>query len=195
MKLCHPCRLLLPVSGTLLIIPFVFPEELGNGIILSIFYFLGICFFLLNFPRLSEFMNEKPIYIEDLVLANEGENSHRFKNIYINIMIIVLSLLCALFAQYVTTKGLYEKPLVEILGIIGGNLILYVKIQHVVGRVLINLCHCVKEQHEMTSISRSGSFIDSFGSGLNSIHSFRPKSVSPDIIETNIDDVFGISRH
>lgn len=110
-------------------------------------------------------------------------------------MIIVLSLLCALFAQYVTTKGLYEKPLVEILGIIGGNLILYVKIQHVVGRVLINLCHCVKEQHEMTSISRSGSFIDSFGSGLNSIHSFRPKSVSPDIIETNIDDVFGISRH
>lgn len=179
MKLCHPYRLLLPVSGTLVVIPIFFSEQLNGRIFTSIFYFLGIYFFLLNFPRLCEIMNDKPIYIEDLVITTEGDNRHKFKNAYVNIMILVLSILCALFVQYISSRSLYEKPLIEILGIIGGNLILYVKIQNIVGRIFINICHCVKEQHETTTLSRSSSFCER-------------NENNHTVIETDIDEAFSM---
>jgi len=173
MKVCHPVRLLLPVSATALVIPFLFPDKLNEYVWVPICYFFGTYFFFINFPRLGEIMHEKPIWLEDLILATGGQGSHAFRNIYSNIMNAVLALLFALFAEYVITQGIRHLPVIEIMGIIGGNLVLYVKIQHTVGKMLINVCHCMKEKHEERIIDSAVSIEEST------------------ISETNIDDVFG----
>lgn len=173
MKVCHPVRLLLPISATALVIPFLFPDKLNEYVWVPICYFFGTYFFFINFPRFGEIMHEKPIWLEDLILATGGQGSHSFRNIYSNIMNAVLALLFALFAEYVITQGIRHLPVVEIMGIVGGNLVLYVKIQHTVGKMLISVCHCMKEKHE----ERLSDSVDSV-------------EVST-IVETNIDSVFG----
>ena len=175
MKLCHPIRLLLPISVASLVVPFLFPGKLNEYVWVPIFYFFGTYFFFINFPRLGEIMHEKPIWLEDLIVATGGEGRLAFRNIYSNIMNAVLALLFALFAEYVITQGIRHLPVVEIMGIVGGNLILYVKIQHTVGKILINVCHCMKEKHE-ERVSESSISVD-----------------GPSITETNIDNAFGFN--
>jgi len=143
--ICSPIRILLPISGVLMTLPFVLSPKLINYVTIPIFYFFGTYFVFLNFPSISENFQQKPIYLEDLA-DKSGLVNDKFKNIYGCLMNFVLAVLFASFAEYVIIKGIRDKPIVEIMAIIGGNLALYVKTQQTVGKGLLKLCHFLKEK-------------------------------------------------
>ena len=145
-KVLSPIRLLLPISGTLFALPFIFEKDLLLYTTLPLFYFLGLYFFLLNFPGLAESMHKKPLYMEDLEIARLGVATpdRRFQHIYSIIMNFLLAAVFAGLAEYVILNNVRKKPIVEALGIIGGNLGLYYKIQSNLGGVMIWICHKYK---------------------------------------------------
>lgn len=139
-----PIRLLLPVSGVILTLPFVFDNELLNYYSFPVFGFFGSYFFFLNFPSIGELLHTKPIYVDDLVLSLDDSEDHTFKQIYSAVMNLILSILVAGFSEYIIIQGVRDKSIIEICGIIGGNLSLYMKTQNVIGKLLLNLCNKLK---------------------------------------------------
>jgi len=145
-KVLSPIRLLLPISAGLFALPFIFEKDLLVYTTLPLFYFLGIYFFLLNFPGLAESMHKRPLYIEDLEIARIGVDTpdRRFQHVYSIIMNFLLAAVFAGLAEYMILNNVREKTIVEALGVIGGNLGLYYKIQSNLGRVMIGICHKYK---------------------------------------------------
>lgn len=145
-KVLSPIRLLLPISGTLFALPFIFQKDLLLITTLPLFYFLGLYFFLLNFPGIAESTHKRPLYIEDLEIARLDASTpdRTFQHIYSIIMNFLLAALFAGLTEYVILNDIREKPLVEALGIIGGNLGLYYKIQNNLGNMMIWICHKYK---------------------------------------------------
>lgn len=145
-KVLSPLRLLLPISGTLFALPFIFEKDLLLYTTLPLFYFLGLYFFLLNFPGLAESLHKRPLYLEDLEIARLGTATpdRTFQNIYSIIMNFLLAALFAGLAEYIILNDIREKPIVEAFGVIGGNLGLYYKIQTTLGKVMIWICHKYK---------------------------------------------------
>jgi hypothetical protein len=147
---CQNRRLaLLPISGVLFTFPWIFMEALLNFYLFPLFYFFGAYFVFVNFPQIGEALHSKPVYIEDLILTTLKTSDETFKTIYITIMNVILSGLFAFFAEYVMLQGIREKPMIELLAIIGGNLSLYMRTQDVVGNLLLNLCHCLKDRERV----------------------------------------------
>ena len=67
-----------------------------------------------------------------------------FQHIYSIVMNFILAALFAGLTEYVILNDVREKPIVEALGVIGGNLGLYYKIQNTVGGIMICICHKYK---------------------------------------------------
>ena len=113
---------------------------------IPLFYFLGLYFFLLNFPGLAESLHKRPLYMEDLEIARLGAATpdRTFQHIYSIVMNFILAALFAGLTEYVILNDIREKPIVEALGVIGGNLGLYYKIQGTVGGIMIWICHKYK---------------------------------------------------
>jgi hypothetical protein len=145
-EICSPIRILLPISGVLITLPVFLKDELINYITIPIFYFFGTYFIFVNFPSVSEKFQQKPIYLEDLADNSGIVVKNKFKNIYGCLMNFVLAILFASFAEYVIIQGIRDKAIVEIMAIVGGNLALYVKTQQTIGKVLLKICHCLKEK-------------------------------------------------
>lgn len=145
-KVLSPIRLLLPVSGALFALPFIFQKDLLLYTTLPLFYFLGLYFFLLNFPGLAESLHRRPLHLEDLEMARLGSATpdRTFQHIYSIVMNFILAALFAGLTEYIILNNIREKPIVEALGIIGGNLGLYYKLQGWVGGVMICICHKCK---------------------------------------------------
>ena len=141
-KFFAPIRWLLPLAVVLFALPFVFKENLMFATV-PLFYFLGLYFILLNFPKITESINKKPLYIEDLKDEIYGENS-KFYYSYVVLMNFILAALFAGLAEYVLVKGLKNKPVAEILAVVGGNISLYMKIQHSSGKIILKICNCCK---------------------------------------------------
>ena len=149
-ELCSPIRLLLPVSGLFLALPCIFRDELMNFYSIPVFYFFGSYFFFLNFPSIGEILHGKPIYVQDLIVNNDNSSviDHSFKKTYTVLMNFILAVLFSLFSEYILIKGIEEKPVVEILGIVGGNISLYLKAQNTIGKILLKLCYSMKEDRK-----------------------------------------------
>ncbi len=145
-KVLSPIRLLLPISGTLFALPFIFEKDLLLYTTIPLFYFLGLYFFLLNFPGLVESLHKRPLYMEVLEIARLGAATpdRTFQHIYSIVMNFILAALFAGLTEYVILNDVREKPIVEALGVIGGNLGLYYKIQNTVGGIMICICHKYK---------------------------------------------------
>ena len=153
-------KYLLPISAFLLISPLIFPEQLVNYITLPIFYFFGMFFLLINFRQVGEFLYRKPIYLDDLVVEHRMirlQNPTIFTGIYNDntlqltygvVMNFILAFLFALFSEYIVVKDVRQLPIIEIFGIIGGNLSLYFRVQSIVGKVIIKIFHIFKERIE-----------------------------------------------
>ena len=153
-------KYLLPISAFLLISPLIFPEQLVNYITLPIFYFFGMFFLLINFRQVGEFLYRKPIYLEDLVVEHRMirlQNPTIFTGVYNDntlqltygvVMNFILAFLFALFSEYIVVKDVRQLPIIEIFGIIGGNLSLYFRVQSIVGKVIIKIFHIFKERME-----------------------------------------------
>ena len=145
-KVLSPIRLLLPVSGALFALPFIFQKDTLLYTTLPLFYFLGLYFLLLNFPGLVESLHRRPLHLEDLEMARLGTTTpdRTFQNMYSIVMNFFLAALFAGLTEYIVLNDIREKSIVEALGIIGGNLGLYYKIQGWVGGVMIYICHKCK---------------------------------------------------
>lgn len=139
-KICAPVRILLPISGLLFVVPFVFEKDSLLVTTMPLSYFLGLYFFLINFPGISESIHTRPLYIEDLKME-ESNHSEKFQKIYTILMNFLLASLFAGLAEYMIIQNILDKPLIEALGIIGGNLGIYYKLQRTIGGIMIALCH------------------------------------------------------
>ena len=139
-------KFLLPISFFLFILPFIFPNELVNFISLPIFYFFASFFALVNFKSIGEILYNKPIYLEDLVLEHKDIIDDTFMLIYGVVMNFILSLLFAMFSEYIVIKDIKNLSIIEIFGIIGGNLSLYFRIQSITGKIIIKIFYYMKEK-------------------------------------------------
>lgn len=141
-------RLLLLPSAAMFIVP-IFLKQLQNVVGIASMYFTGSLFLLINFPCLSTRLHSKPIFIEDLVM----ENDMRYKKVYEMIMIFFLSVLLAIFADYLYVKGINTSPF-EFLALIGGNSSLYLRLQDVVGKIILKIAYYYKnrEENEMLDV-------------------------------------------
>lgn len=156
-KLLSPIRLLIPISSGLFIVPFIV-DDFMIYYTFPLCYFFGAYFFFLNFPRIAEVLHQKPLYLEDLAIAQGGMLDRKFQGWYSIAMNFILALLFSSFAEYVIIQGIRKKPIVEIMAIVGGNISLYMKTQNVVGKFLIMMCHCMKEEEIIKrKLSDSGS--------------------------------------
>lgn len=127
----------------------MFLQQLQNVVGIASMYFTGSLFLLINFPCLSTRLHSKPIFIEDLVM----ENDMRYKKVYEMIMIFFLSVLLAIFADYLYVKGVNTSPF-EFLALIGGNSSLYLRLQDVVGKIILKIAYYYKnlEENEMLDV-------------------------------------------
>ena len=145
-KICAPIRLTLPLSGVLFTLPFII-EKLQTIYTIPLCYFIGSYFIFINFPFIAETLHSKPLYLEDLsVQGDTNIMEKKFQIIYRYTMNIILALLFASFADYAIIQGVRNKPIIEIIAIIGGNLSLYMKSQNFIGKGLINMCHYMKQR-------------------------------------------------
>ena len=82
-----------------------------------------------------------------------GESDNSFRYIYMGVMNVLLAGVTAGFADFILMKGLEDKAIVEILAIIGGNMALYIKIQNIIGKVLLHICYYVKQREVVRKMS------------------------------------------
>jgi len=131
------------MSIALFVLPFIFNKDIVLYATLPLLHFLAVYFFLLNFPGLVESLHSRPLYIEDLEIASLGSSTpdRSFRTTYSIVMNFILAVLFAGITEYVVLNDIRKKPVVEALGIIGGNLGLYYKLQDCIGSIIIYLCY------------------------------------------------------
>ena len=142
-------KLLLPISLLCFSCPFLFEEYFLNFVAVPIFYFFGSYFIFLNFSFISEFFNTQPLYVNDLMdkIEESGIQILKFRKIYNICMNLMLALTVAGVSEYtLISENFANKSIIEILGIIGGNLMIYMKLQNVIGSVTLNICNCIKKK-------------------------------------------------
>jgi len=155
-NILSPIRLLIPVSGALFAMPFIFRQDLLLFTTLPLFYFLGLYFFLLNFPGIAESLHRRPLHLEDLEIVRLETSTPdlTFQYIYNIIMNFLLAVLFAGIVEYAVFQDIRSKSVMEALGIIGGNLGIYYKTQTIMGKFMIWLCHKykLKRMHELEEV-------------------------------------------
>ena len=98
-------------------------------------------------------LHSKPIYYEDLRISdNNNTPDDRFKLVYEMIMIFFLSILIGALADYVYINGGNQSP-IEFVGIVGGNISVYLRIQNIVGKGLLKLCYFLKNKEESRELT------------------------------------------
>ncbi len=139
-------RFLLVPSAGLFVVP-IFLQQLQNVIWIAIMYFSGTLLLLINFPHLSTRLHSRPIFVEDLVMNDDI----RYKKVYEIIMIFFLSILVAIFADYLYVKGINTSPF-EFLALIGGNSSLYLRLQDMVGKIILKIAYHYKSKEETIEV-------------------------------------------
>ena len=100
-------------------------------------------------------LHSRPIYYEDLRISDDtNAPDDRFKLVYEMIMIFFLSILIGAMADYVYLN-VYNLTPIEFLGIVGGNLSVYLRIQNIVGKVLLKCCYFIKHRQETRELTNN----------------------------------------
>jgi hypothetical protein len=154
-NVCSPIRLILPVAGALLVVPFLVPE-VRTVFWLPFFLLFPAYFFLLNFPSIAESLHTRPVYFEDLTIVARGIGGDAtFQKVYTILMNIILAIIFTGIAEYTVLKGFDDQSFAEILGTIGGNVAIFSSIQNYIGRKLISLCYTLKSDDTIRDQVRS----------------------------------------
>ena len=143
---------------TILTIPlFIFPIFLWNDIFNNIYYITPISFFisyfsLINLPKITQIIHEKPIYFEDLNV-DVGEKM-KFQNWFIKSMEIILSFVSVGLTNYTLYK-LSNSNLdkFEIMGMFGGIISLYTDIQNYIGKIILYILDRSKRNYIKSNMS------------------------------------------
>jgi len=122
---------------------------------IALLYSLGSFMLLVNFPYFSTMLHSRPIYYEDLRISDDtNAPDDRFKLVYEMIMIFFLSILIGAMADYVYLN-VYNLTPIEFLGIVGGNLSVYLRIQNIVGKLLLKCCYFIKHRQETRELTNN----------------------------------------
>ena len=121
-------RILLIVSIGLFTVPIAW-EEANNLIGFGLMYFLGMYFILFNFPEIGIFLSSKPHYIEDL-------DNKNYKLSFIGLQNLFLSILFGILVDSLIIN-IEDKSLIELFGLVGGNLALFIRFQSLIGKILL----------------------------------------------------------
>lgn len=92
-----------------------------------------------NFPYTTKWLNVKPIYLEDLH-ANEiiePEIKEKFEKLFSYIIQLFMSIVIASLILYFMNKIHENPPILELLGMIGGLISLFVSVQNSIGSILL----------------------------------------------------------
>jgi len=130
----------------------------NNPIYITLISFFCSYLFLINVPKLTQFVHEKPLYIEDLSLSVEIEQQVKlkFKEIFIRVMEITLALVICGLVNYTFYKlSTSSLDLFEKVALFGGVLSLYNDIQNNIGRVLLFIINYNKENYEKKNERKS----------------------------------------
>ncbi len=150
-KVLSPIRLLLPAAGILYTAPFIF-SELYTVVYFPICYFFASYFTFLNFPCVVETLHKRPMYFEDLALIQKSISTNLFQKVYTVVMSLLLSFIFAIIADYVLVQGIHTKSTADIVGTIGANVLVFMKIQNEVGRGLVEVCHTFKDNDTVRTV-------------------------------------------
>lgn len=110
-----------------------------------------ICSFIVfwNFPKLGAWLQTKPTYVEDLVIdVNSKDIKYRFVKRYTLVTNFFLSGLVMFIIDYTifqkyNTSNLHS---FEMIGIIGGVISIYFKVQAIVGKLLLTVFYKMKRR-------------------------------------------------
>lgn len=133
-------RTLLLVSVASIVFPIIYPEYLLTEVIFPVVCFTGATCFFLNFPIMGEYFHHRPLYIEDL--REEADQSALI--IYHVAMSIILACAITTFIDYSVFLQIFNKSLVEFAGTVGGILTIYMRVQIVIGKLIIHGYYCVR---------------------------------------------------
>jgi len=134
-------RLLIGISGSLFALPFLI-NEIQNLISIGLLYFLGMYFILFNFPVIGIFVSSKPHYIEDL-------DNDKYQKYCIALQNLFMSILFGIMTDIFYMEKLHTRSIIEMFGILGGNIALFSNIQNVIGKtLLITLSYCNKRERK-----------------------------------------------
>ena len=131
----------IPLSGTFIVIPFMFDGSVFL-ILSSVMHFLAVYITIISFPIITKSLHRKPLYYEDL--QTEIYINNKVEIYYHIVMSFVLSFLFVCLFQYIMNEKLTQKPISEILAIIGGNIGIYNRIQYFIGKIVLKFCHMKK---------------------------------------------------
>ena len=139
-------RVFIPTGILCLCLPF-FVDEVRAVLWIAFLYFIGSFMLLINFPYFSTMLHSRPIYYEDLSIINKTSKhiDTRFKTSYKLLMIFGMSVMMGALADYMYIS-IGERPAIECLGIIGGNISVYLRVQNITGKVLLKICYYCKNR-------------------------------------------------
>jgi len=129
-------RLLLPVALGLTLLP-IYIEILRNVVMIAILYFFSSLMLLFNFPWISLYFHSKPKYVEDIDIGENTEN-YDLRTIYETIMVFVMAIMIGLFADYIFLQEI-KGPTLEIIAFLGGIYSFYIKLQNIIGSILLKV--------------------------------------------------------
>jgi len=134
-------RSLIFISIVALTIPFVFTKHVleTRKISVPILYWFGSYFILIN-TNVVQSINNKPIYFSEIIDTIEDiDKKKKIIKIYTFVMNILLSLIGSGVIEFFLFQDFYDKSLVEIAGIVGGNIGLYFSCQNTCSEILLKL--------------------------------------------------------
>lgn len=150
-KLCSPIRVLLPLSGVLFATPYVITETY-DVVWFPILYFLASYCVFLNFPCMVEMLHKKPLYFEDLIIIRKNISDNTFQNLYTIIMSFVYAVLFGILSDYVLLEQIHTKSVADIVGTIGANILVFIKVQNELGKQLVTVCNIAKNNSSIRNV-------------------------------------------
>jgi hypothetical protein len=155
MKLSRKYFLTVPLTF-IIMIP-IFPEQLVNYWYITSMAFFSSWIIFWNVPEIGQCLQSKPLYVEDLII--QGDNigaNYKFMKYYTNSTNFCLALLVTTMADYTFFKNNGNRGLIEITGVIGGVLSLYLKCQQIIAKILLRICYYIKKREEFSKMMSSG---------------------------------------
>jgi len=140
-----PIRILLFLACGLFTSP-VFFSELYDIKWFPIIYFFGAYFIFLNFPCIVEILHGAPTYYQDLMIVEKNISNKTFQKVYTVVMSFLFAVIVSLLAEYILIQGIEDKSYSDIIAIVGSNILVFMKIQSGVGKVLLTVFKSASEE-------------------------------------------------
>jgi hypothetical protein len=152
---------------------------------------ISVLIILWNVPRLALLIHRRPKYPEDLVLSSryDKQTRYRFRRLYQLIMNCCLSILMVSCANYLLYRVPNDQPWLTTIGILGGVLFLYLRIQDATGEAILKLLYFYRNWHHTITPSVSSESLPSLESvELKVAQGERKEDIRGEIIREDVNE-------